>query len=252
MELATTGSPSHATTTPVFLDEATQIASTLAMLSPTQLTQVMNASPAIVNNVHTMYANWRPDGQGKPALWTYRGDVYKGLYADHLSPADAEWAEEHLLILSGLYGLLRPHDAIQRYRLEMKAPLAIGMHRNLYEFWGDTLAKYVTERATDNTVVCLSSDEYAKAVLRHLPKHIRVITPVFYDNRPNGTIGTAPIYNKMMRGVVTRWLVDHRVDTPEGLQDFTGHGYAYDPSRSTPDRPAYFRPVMRPLVFDRF
>ena len=151
--------------------------------------------------------------------------------------------------MSGLYGIVRPYDLISPYRLEMKAVIPIGKRKNIYEFWGGRLGEYVATRA--NGIVCdLSSDEYGKPVTAHLPNDIRIIKPVFYDNRPNGKVGRAPIYNKMMRGVMARWIVDHRVDTPEGLKGFTGHGYSYSEKLSTPDSPAFFRQEMKPLIFD--
>lgn len=188
-------------------------------------------------------------GIQRPALWAYKGDVYKGVKAQNLTQADAEWAQQHIMILSGLYGILRPYDAISPYRLEMKAKLAVGQAKNLYEYWGDRLAKVVVERA-DGVVCVLSSEEYAKAVVKYLPKDIRVVNPVFYDVKPSGKIGVAPIYSKMMRGVMARWMIDNRADTPEALKAFTGHGYSYDVDRSTEDNPAFFRKVMTPLVFD--
>jgi cytoplasmic iron level regulating protein YaaA (DUF328/UPF0246 family) len=236
-----------AVTTPLFIDDASKIADTLKKLSEKKIQDKMKVSPAIATKVRAMYIEWSNEG-GKPALWAYVGDVYKGMKANKLSREDAMWAQEHLLTMSGLYGVVRPYDLILPYRLEMKAAIAIGKHKNIYDFWGSELGEYVSSRA--NGIVCdLSSDEYGKPVTAHLSKNIRVIKPVFYDNRPNGKVGRAPIYNKMMRGVMARWIIDHRVDTPEGLNGFTGHGYAYSKALSTPGSPAFFREEMKPLVF---
>jgi hypothetical protein len=117
----------------------------------------------------------------------------------------------------------------------------------LYSFWGRELATYVEERA-GGLVYNLCSDEYGKGVTAHLPKAVRIVTPVFYDERPGG-MGRAPIYNKMMRGVVARWMIDHRIQTPQQLQAFTMHGYVYSEKLSTPNNPAFYRKVMTPLVF---
>lgn len=233
---------------PLFIDQAAIIASRLKRQSQPELRRLMNVSDDIAAKARAMYADWQPTAPGKAALWAYKGDVYKGVKADNLKPEAAEWTEAHILILSGLYGLVRPHDAVQRYRLEMKASLKIGRSNNLYEFWGDRLAAYVAECA-NGEVCCLSSDEYARVVLRYLPRTVRVITPTFFDNKPNGQCGTVPIYSKMMRGVVARWMIDNRVDTPAGLKQFTGHGYAYDAALSRPNAPAFYRLVMKPLVF---
>ncbi len=94
------------------------------------------------------------------------------------------------------------------------------------------------------------SDEYAKPALKNLPKNLLIITPVFYDTKPNGTVSIVPIYSKMMRGVFARWMIDNRVNSPHQLESFTGHMYAYDASRSRPGFPAFYRAVMKPLVFD--
>lgn len=251
MDLTTPPSVSVVPERPLFLAEATTIAAKLASLSHARLKALMRTSDELTSKTHATYAAWSAAAAGKPALWAYKGDVYKGFYADKLNQAEADWAQAHLLIASGLYGLLRPYDGVQAYRLEMKAKLAVADQPDLYAYWGDKLATYVRQRAGQGgTVCCLSSEEYARAILRHLPSSIRVVTPVFYDVRPGSLgIGTAPIYNKMMRGVVARWLIDQRADRPEALADFSGHGYRYDATRSTADRPAFFRPEMKPLVF---
>lgn len=234
-------------TKPLFIDSAVDIAATVKKLSLPEIEQLMNVSPSIAADVHAMYEKWQPNGK-KAALWVYKGDVYKGMKADLLDESAADWAQEHLLIMSGLYGIVRPFDAILNYRLEMKASLSIGSARNIYDFWSNTLAGYV-ESHTNGIVCNLSSDEYVKPVTSRLTKNVRVITPRFYDNRPNGTVGKAPIYNKMMRGVMARWMIDHRIETPEGLRYFSGHGYSYDIVRSTADEPAFYREKMTPLVF---
>lgn len=236
-----------ATTTPLFITGATEIATTLKRLKISEIEKKMKVSRTIATNVQIMYEAWNSKGQ-KPALWTYVGDVYKGMKANKLDEKSAEWAQQHIVTMSGLYGIVRPYDLIAPYRLEMKAVIPVGKHKNIYSFWGEKLATYVSTQA-DGIVCNLSSDEYGKPVTSHLPKDIRIVTPVFYDNRPSGKVGRAPIYNKMMRGVMARWIIDHRVDTPEGLRAFTGHGYAYSEKLSTKDAPAFFREEMKPLVF---
>lgn len=234
-------------TEPLFQRRAKELVREIASLSYADMKQLMQVSDALTDSTVQLYKEWRR--VQKPALWAYKGDVYRGVKAQNLTQAEAEWAQQHIMILSGLYGVLRPYDAISPYRLEMKAKLAVGSTRNLYEYWGDKLAKIVADRA--NGVVCvLSSDEYAKAVVKYLPKDIRVVTPVFYDAKPSGKVGIAPIYSKMMRGVVARWMIDNRVDTSEKLADFSAHGYSYDLARSTPNFPAFYRKTMAPLVFD--
>jgi len=231
---------------PLFIDKSTIIAQMLRDMSEDEIATLMKISPVLVGKVRHMYATWQSKGK-KPALYTYVGDVFKGMKANEMPKASADWAEEHLLIMSGLYGIVRPFDRISPYRLEMKANVEVNGMKNLYDFWGSELARYVETHA-DGIVFNLSSDEYANVVTRNLSNNIRVIFPVFYDERPNG-VGRAPIYNKMMRGVVARWMIDRRAERPEDLKDFSMHGYTYDPSRSTPDMPAFYRDKMTPLIF---
>jgi cytoplasmic iron level regulating protein YaaA (DUF328/UPF0246 family) len=233
---------------PIFLHEAAQIADTLRNYDVETVVKQMAVSKPIAESVVSMYTHWSSDIPGRPALWTYKGDVYKGMNAQKIDPAAALWAESHLLILSGLYGLLRPFDGIQRYRLEMKTALHIAHAATLSSYWGDKLAKHVVALGKD-WICNLSSDEYARPVLRHLPPESVVATPVFFDTKPNGRVGTVPIYSKMMRGVFCRWMIDNRVAGQAELQNFTGHEYTYDGARSKPGFPAFSRKVMTPLVF---
>lgn len=234
-------------TTPVFDAEARQIRQLLASYPHTEMAGLMRTSTTLTNQVMAMYQS----GDRKSALWTYHGDVFKGVQAASLGLADVEWAQQHLLIPSAVYGLLRPLDVISPYRLEMSAVLAVGDSHHLYDFWATRLANYVQGRPELSSVLCvLASKEYARAVLAQLPHSIRVVTPVFMDRKSNGTLGQVPIYSKMMRGVMARWLIDQRIDQPDRLMEFSAHGYQYDPSRSTPDQPVFCRQVMTPLVFN--
>lgn len=231
-------------TKPLFLDKAATIAHGLSILNETELARLMQVSETIAKTNHQRMQHWGE--QSKPALWAYRGDVYKGMYADQLTERDSLWAQAHLMIMSGLYGMVRPYDLISPYRLEMKAKLRVGENKDLYDFWGSELAVYADDHS--HGIICnLASDEYARPVTRHAQS--KTITPVFMDHRPNGQIGPAPIYNKMMRGVMAHWMIKHQVDDPEQLKEFTGHGYVFDPSRSTGDAPAFLRTKMTPLVF---
>lgn len=231
-------------TKPLFMSDAQKIVTTLKSMDQHDLGKLMHVSDAIAATNHKRFAAWGETT--KAALWAYRGDVYKGMYADLLTREDADWAQEHLVIMSGLYGVVRPYDAISPYRLEMKANLKVGGYKNLYELWGNKLATYVDENSEG--VICnLSSDEYARPVIKN--SRSRIITPVFIDHRPGGKIGPAPIYNKMMRGVMAHWMIVNRIDSPDRLHEFTGHGYAYDEGRSTKNAPAFIRDKMVPLKF---
>lgn len=231
-------------TSPQFKTDAAAIVKKLATMDQAQLARLMHVSEAIAKTNHDRMQHW---GEvTKAALWAYRGDVYKGMYADELTPQDATWAQKHLVIMSGLYGCVRPFDEISPYRLEMKAKLSVDGKKDLYDLWGTRLSEYADARS--GGIICnLASDEYGRPVTRY--SRSRIVTPVFIDHRPGGKIGPAPIYNKMMRGVLAHWMIKHAIETPEGLRNFAGHGYSYDESRSTDDAPAFTRPKMKPLVF---
>jgi cytoplasmic iron level regulating protein YaaA (DUF328/UPF0246 family) len=232
-------------TQPLFLSESRELRGALKKLSVGDIQTLMNVSQPLATAVRQKFMVTSPL---KPALWAYVGDVYKGFQAPTLSGDDALWAQQHLLIPSGLYGLLRPFDEISTYRLEMKAPLAIDKFHNLYEFWANKLGNYMEANA-DGQVLVLSSQEYAKSITPYLSSTTRIVTPAFIDRKPSGVESQVAIYNKMMRGVMARWIVDEQIDTLEDITAFTGHEYAYSPERSTPNKPVFYREVMRPLVF---
>lgn len=231
-------------TTPEFIDDAARIMRALSELDKTQLASLMSVSETIAEVNYDRIADW--GATKKSALWAYRGDVYKGMYADELNEADVVWAESHLRIMSGLYGVLRPLDCISPYRLEMKSKLPVDGAKNLYELWGSILANSL-DKESDGILCNLSSEEYSRPVTKYTTS--RIVTPVFMDHKPNGVVGPVPIYSKMMRGVMARWIIDHRVDHPDQLVDFDRFHYIYDESRSKSNAPVFVRDVMTPLVF---
>lgn len=232
-------------TTPVFLDESTHLRTTLKKLSARDIQALMKVSQPLALATQQKFAGAM---QQKAALWAYVGDVYKGFRAASLDVSSAKWAQSHLLIPSGLYGLLRPFDAIAAYRLEMKTPLAVGETATLYQFWGDKLGRYVEAHANKELLI-LSSQEYAKTIEPYLAPATRVVTPVFIDKKPNGVESQIAIYNKMMRGVMARWIIDERIDDLDVITTFAAHEYAYNHARSTPGRPVFYRAYMKPLRF---
>lgn len=241
----TSAVPSFAVpTTPVFADEATQVRSLLATYDAAAIQSLMSVSERLARSVQGMYHQTA----AKQAFWTYAGDVFRGVQAHTIDEATARYAQRHVLIPSAVYGLVRPFDAIAPYRLEMSAKLSIEGSKSLYDFWGDRLAKYVASYRQDELLV-LSSKEYSRAILRHLPSDIIVVTPMFLDTKADGRVAQVPIYNKMMRGVMARWVIDERVESTDDLVNFSAHDYIYDAARSTPHAPVFYRRVMAPLVF---
>lgn len=232
-------------TTPIFLQEATRLRDTLKKLSARDIQALMKVSQPLALATQQKIAG---AVQQKAALWAYVGDVYKGFQAASLDAPSAEWAQSHLLIPSGLYGLLRPFDAIAAYRLEMKAPLAVENSTTLYQFWGDTLGRYVEDHA-DGQLLILSSQEYARTIEPYLAPRTRVVTPAFIDKKPNGSESQIAIYNKIMRGVMARWIVDERIDDLDAITTFAAHEYTYSEALSTPNKPVFYRAHMIPLRF---
>ena len=230
---------------PYFTKEATSIRSTVASYDTDAIVKLMHVSRPLAERVVVQYND---PVTPKAALWAYRGDVFKGLQAWTLDAETAAFAEAHLLVPSAVYGLLRPSDLIEPYRLEMNAKLSVDSAKDLHEYWGKRLADYVSKRAELGGVLCvLSSEEYSRALVAKLPSEITVIIPAFIDRKPSGQESQVPIYNKMMRGVVARWIVDNQIDLAADLAKFSGHGYAYSPERSRPGRPVFFRSEMKPL-----
>lgn len=219
-------------TEPAFLSHTDRLVATLKQKSVQDLKQLMGLSDKLAE------LNWQrfqsfsssPDrGQTAPAFAAFDGDVYTGLNAERLSAEDLDFAQQHVRILSGLYGLLRPLDAIQPYRLEMGTKLATGAGEDLYDFWGLQLAEAVNKAAeeTDSAfVVNLASNEYFKAAAA---KHLQppVITPIFKERR-DGQLKQISFYAKKARGTMTRWMVCHRVMTLEILETFAEDGYSFD------------------------
>lgn len=235
-------------TTPKFAAEAAQLIELLRPLTPAQVAERMDLSDALATLNVARYAAWRRRAtlaNSKPALLAFDGDVYDGLAARTLGAEDLAWAQEHLVILSGLYGALRPLDALQPYRLEMGTRLANPRGRDLYAWWGDTIAQYLNQRqkaparAPRPVVVNLASQEYFKVVDRSALK-ARVVDCVFEDwQREAWRI--VSFHAKRARGMMARWAIERRCERPEQLTGFDSAGYAWDEAASGPDRLVFRR-----------
>ncbi|TNE92199.1 MAG: peroxide stress protein YaaA [Deltaproteobacteria bacterium] len=175
----------------------------------------------------------------KQAALLFAGDTYRGLDAASLSPEDLAWAQDHVGILSGLYGVVRPLDLIQPYRLEMGTKLATGRGKDLYSFWGDRIAQQLAQwRGDDATIVNCASNEYFGAVKSHLGG--RVITPVFKDEK-GGKARVLSFFAKQARGAMVRWAIKNRVTDAEHLKQCDAMGYTFRPELSTDDQWAFHR-----------
>lgn len=232
-------------TRPLFLEQATQLIEVLRKKSPRQVAQLMDLSDSLAGLNAARYQAWSPRFTAKnsrQAMLAFNGDVYDGLAARTLQPADHAWAQEHICILSGLHGVLRPMDRLQPYRLEMGTALEVGAARNLYQFWGTRIADYLNRRAAaDKTpvVVNLASQEYSKAVDRRVLK-ARVVDCVFEDWKGGG-YKIISFFAKKARGLMARYAITRRIDTPRKLEAFDLDGYAFDAGASQADRLVFRR-----------
>ncbi len=235
--------PDVAATTPRFAADAARLAAAAAKLSRAKLQALMHISPALAELNAERFKAFVPDPEApRPALFTFAGDVYAGLRGPEMDEVTRHFAQDHVRILSGLYGLLRPLDAIQPYRLEMGVPFGIGRKKTLYAFWGNRIAAALADdlaAQNDTTLINLASVEYFAAVpLERLPG--RVLAIDFRDDH-DGTLRFNTFVAKKARGAMARYLCEERLDRPEGLKEFAGMGYRYDAERSDDDRWLFVR-----------
>ncbi|MGR3761023.1 peroxide stress protein YaaA [Roseobacteraceae bacterium NS-SX3] len=232
-------------TWPALHDDAVELAGVAREQSVAELMKLMKISEDLARLNHARFQDFAADPKTevtRPAALAFAGDTYQGLEASSLDAEEMAWAQEHLRILSGLYGVLRPLDAMQPYRLEMGSRLKNPRGRNLYEFWGRKISDALNaqaEAAGTGILVNCASQEYFGAVELSALK-LRVITPVFMEDK-NGTPKVVSFYAKRARGAMARYIVQHRLTDPAGLMDFDADGYAYQPAMSEPDRPVFLR-----------
>lgn len=232
-------------TLPPFIPQSTELIEVLRQLPPQEVGALMSISDKLAQLNTARYAAWQPEftaDNARQALFAFNGDVYEGLNAYSLQADDITWAQDHVLMLSGLYGALRPLDWMQPYRLEMGTRLANAHGSNLYQFWGSRIAQLINERQAQDAqpvVVNLASQEYFKSVDR---KHLkaRVVECVFEDYK-GGTYKIISFHAKHARGLMARYAITHRLTQPEQLMAFDVNGYAYAPEVSRPERLVFRR-----------
>ena len=234
-------------TLPQFVPQSQALIEVLRQKSPQQIAELMDLSDALSALNVARYEAWSPKftaKNSKQAVLAFNGDVYEGLDAKTLNAKELDWAQNHVCILSGLYGVLRPLDWMQPYRLEMGTTLQTDKGSNLYKFWGAQIANYLNERLIDERepiIVNLASQEYFKSVDRKALK-ARVIECVFEDFK-GGKYKIISFNAKRARGLMARYAVQNRITHPEGLLGFDLEGYAYDSAVSEPDRLVFRRKV---------
>lgn len=232
-------------TDPALRDDANALASVARRLSGPKLQALMGISADLAKLNRQRFAAFSdaPEaGDLRPAVRAFAGDTYAGLEAKSLDQDELAWAQDHLRILSGLYGVLRPLDGIQPYRLEMGSRLKTRRGASLYDYWGDTLSHALRETAEavgTGLLVNCASQEYFGAVQPET-LGLRVVTPVFLEDKPGGP-KIVSFFAKKARGAMARFIVQRRLTDPEGLAGFDLGGYAFRPEISEPDRPVFLR-----------
>jgi cytoplasmic iron level regulating protein YaaA (DUF328/UPF0246 family) len=222
---------------PYFIDETKELVDVAKSLSKGRLQSLMGISDKLADLNYARYQSFSlPFGldNARQAAYAFRGDTYTGLDADSLSEEDLEYAQDHLRILSGLYGLLRPLDLMQPYRLEMGTRLANPRGEDLYDFWGELISKACNDSVSnhkDNTIISLASNEYIKSVKPELLKG-KLITCHFKEMK-NGAPKVIGLFAKKARGMMARYMIQNRIDVPECLKSFDMDGYQFVPDLSS-------------------
>ena len=233
------------TSTPQFMDQSALLVDDARTLAPDDIKSLMGVSEAIASLNHERFMNWAPESttaNAKQAILAFKGDVYTGLEAETMSTNDLEFAQVHLRILSGLYGLLRPLDLMQPYRLEMGLKFFNQRGKNLYEFWGERITDAINtdlSSAGTETLVNLASNEYFKAV-KTKSLNADIITPQFKDLK-NGQYKMISFFAKKARGVMARYIIDNQLTDPEQLKSFTGSGYHFSAEQSSGNNLVFLR-----------
>ena len=232
-------------TQPRYLDHSQELIEQLRELSPAQISELMHVSDKIGGLNAARFGSWTPaftPDNARQALLAFKGDVYTGLDAQSFGDADFDYAQQHLRMLSGLYGLLRPLDLMQPYRLEMGTKLANARGKDLYAFWGTRISEWLNEALADqgdDILLNLASNEYFSAVKRSALK-ARVIDTEFRDLK-NGQYKIISFYAKKARGLMSRFVIQERISDPAALSQFDVQGYRFNAQQSSRDKLVFLR-----------
>ncbi len=232
-------------TVPAFQDDAIRLAEVARGLSVQDLMKLMHISEDLAKLNYARFRDFADDPKTdapRPAALAFAGDTYQGLEATSLEPEEMAWAQDHFRILSGLYGLLRPLDALQPYRLEMGSRLKTPRGKNLYEYWGSQISDALNAQAAavgaEVLVNCASQEYFGAVDLKALK--LKVVTPVFMEDK-NGTPKIVSFYAKRARGAMARYVIQHRITDIAALQDFDSGGYVFQPQLSASMKPVFLR-----------
>ncbi|MEM7143333.1 MAG: peroxide stress protein YaaA [Actinomycetota bacterium] len=232
---------------PRMLDHSRELVGVMAKKSPREISKMMSVSESLGELNHERFQDWDTPftpANARPAVLAFTGDVYMGMEAGTFSERDFTHAQKTLRILSGLYGVLRPLDLMQAYRLEMGSTVTTGRGKDLYTFWGDTITEMLNgdlaESPGSNALINLASNEYFGSV-NTAKLDGRLVSPVFLDSKDGGDPKIVSFFAKRARGAMSGWIIRNRIKSPKALLDYDGDGYRYDPERSQPDRPVFVR-----------
>ncbi|MDY0140977.1 MAG: peroxide stress protein YaaA [Bacteroidales bacterium] len=228
---------------PEFMQDANILAAELQKYSTTQLKELMGISNSLASLNAERFANWHnkiKNIENKQTIRAFIGEAYRGLKAEEMNEDDLLYAQDHLRILSGLYGVLRPLDAIQPYRLEMGTKIEIGEFKNLYRFWDNKITDSINKAlGKSKTVINLASNEYFKSINSKKIK-ANIITPEFREYK-NGVIKMITVYAKNARGQMANFIIKNRIEDPEQIKTFDINGYQFDVNSSNENKWSFVR-----------
>ena len=229
------------TSQPVFINEAKSLVNELNKMNISEIQDFMEISEKLAHLNLQRFQNWSlpfNKTNSSPAIYSFSGDVYEGLDAYSLEEEDVKFAQRNLLILSGLYGILKPLDLIQPYRLEMGRKLKYESHKNLYSFWNDKISLYLNN-IKDKVIINLASNEYFNVVNKEKISK-KIISPIFKDEK-NGKFKIISFYAKKARGLMANYIIKNKIDDPSQLIKFNINGYTYNKNLSTDFYPVFTR-----------
>jgi uncharacterized protein len=240
-----TPASSKKNTTPDFLDDSAELINQLRQLAPDKIGDLMSISPKLATLNSNRYHQWSLPfklDNAKQSVLAFKGDVYTGLDAESFNSDELTFAQDHLRILSGLYGILRPLDLIQAYRLEMGTQLNNSRGKDLYAFWGDIITESINQilkKQPNSALINLASNEYFNSI--KIDKlNANVITPIFKDQK-NGAYKIISFFAKKARGLMSRYIIQHKLTNPEDIKGFNLAGYSFNASASSKDKWVFTR-----------
>lgn len=224
----------HDVQVPIFKEEANEIADYIKHLDKARLSKYMKLTESLTEKTYMLWQEWDSDKIGVPAIDAFKGDIYSGLQASSLDKTDLMYANEHLFIISGLYGLLRAMDYIYPYRLEMEYKFQ-SPYASLYRYWGSKIADRIPRHGM---IINLTSNEYSKAVIPFL-KNIKIINPKFFTKADKFNYRFVAVHAKIARGAYAAWVIKNRISNLEDLVKFRSLGYKYSKELSKETEPVY-------------